>query len=316
MLKRKFYRKIFVTTAVLFSFFLMNFLPEEKEKPIQSLEYIYNYDTQVIYLIDQYNMVARTKVVLSNDEDITKQAKKMLELLILEGESESRLPNGFKGIIPSDTKIIGITYKDGLLKINFSKELLDVDIKNEEKIIEAIVFSMTEIDGVEKIIVYVEDQILSKLPKSKINLPATLDRSFGINKEYTMDSYKNVDSVTTYYVSKYNDEYYYVPVTKYVNDSREKIKIIIEQLSSSPVSETNLMSFLNSNTKLLATQEEVDSLFLVFNEYIFSDLESKNILEEVIYSISLSIKDNYDVKEVIFKIEEEEIYKSVLKTLE
>jgi len=316
MLKRKFYRKIFVTTAVLFSFFLMNFLPEEKEKPMQSLEYIYNYDTQVIYLIDQYNMVARTKVVLSDDKDITKQAKKMLELLILEGESESRLPNGFKGIIPSDTKIIGITYKDGLLKINFSKELLDVDIKNEEKIIEAIVFSMTEIDGVEKIIVYVEDQILSKLPKSKINLPATLDRSFGINKEYTMDSYKNVDSVTTYYVSKYNDEYYYVPVTKYVNDSREKIKIIIEQLSSSPVSETNLMSFLNSNTKLLATQEEVDSLFLVFNEYIFSDLESKNILEEVIYSISLSIKDNYDVKEVIFKIEEEEIYKSVLKTLE
>lgn len=316
MLKRKFYRKIFVTTAVLFSFFLMNFLPEEKEKPMQSLEYIYNYDTQVIYLIDQYNMVARTKVVLSDDKDITKQAKKMLELLILEGESESRLPNGFKGIIPSDTKIIGITYKDGLLKINFSKELLDVDIKNEEKIIEAIVFSMTEIDGVEKIIVYVEDQILSKLPKSKINLPATLDRSFGINKEYTMDSYKNVDSVTTYYVSKYNDEYYYVPVTKYVNDPREKIKIIIEQLSSSPVSETNLMSFLNSNTKLLATQEEVDSLFLVFNEYIFSDLESKNILEEVIYSISLSIKDNYDVKEVIFKIEEEEIYKSVLKTLE
>jgi len=316
MLKRKFYRKIFVTTAVLFSFFLMNFLPEEKEKPMQSLEYIYNYDTQVIYLIDQYNMVARTKVVLSDDKDITKQAKKMLELLILEGESESRLPNGFKGIIPSDTKIIGITYKDGLLKINFSKELLDVDIKNEEKIIEAIVFSMTEIDGVEKIIVYVEDQILSKLPKSKINLPATLDRSFGINKEYTMDSYKNVDSVTTYYVSKYNDEYYYVPVTKYVNEFNKKIKIIIEQLSSSPVSETNLMSFLNSNTKLLATQEEVDSLFLVFNEYIFSDLESKNILEEVIYSISLSIKDNYDVKEVIFKIEEEEIYKSVLKTLE
>lgn len=316
MLKRQFCRKIFVTTAVLFSFFLMDFLPDEKDKPIQKLEYVYDYDSQVIYLVDQYNMVARTSVFMDKEEDITRHAKKMLELLILEGESEAKLPSGFRGIIPSDTKIIGITYKDGLLKINFSKELLNVDKKMEEKIIEAIVFSMTEIEGVEKLIIYVEDEILTQLPKSKTKLPSTLDRSFGINKEYFIHTYKDITPVTIYYISKYNEEYYYVPVTKYVNDSREKIKIIIEELSSSPVSETNLMSFLNSNTKLLATQEEVNSLFLVFNEYIFSDLESKNILEEVIYSISLSVRDNYDVKEVVFKTEEDEIYKSVLKTLE
>lgn len=182
--------------------------------------------------------------------------------------------------------------------------------------VEALVYTLTEIEGVEKVIVYVEDQILTKLPQSKINLPATLDRSFGINKEYLLDSYKDVNPVTIYYVSKYNEDYYYVPVTKYMNDSREKIKIIIEQLTSSSVSSTNLMSFLNGNVKLLATQEEVDELFLVFNEYLFSDMESRNILEEVIYSISLSVKDNYDVKEVIFKIKEDEIYKSVLKTLE
>ena len=48
----------------------------------------------------------------------------------------------------------------------------------------------------------------------------------------------------------------------------------------------------------------------------FNNLEEKSILEEVIHTISLSIADNYEVKEVIFTVNEEEIYKSVLKTLE
>lgn len=316
MLKKRFYRKICITTVVLFSFSLWNVFSVSKYVPKQSLEYIENYQTQVVYLLDQYQMVARANVYMNHGSNIEEQASKMLNLLIVEGESESKLPSGFRGIIPSDTKILGITYKENVLKVNFSKELLNVDEKLEEKVVEAIVYTLTEIPDVEKVILYVEDQILTKLPKTRINLPATLDRSFGINKEYLLTSYKDVSPVTIYYVNKYNDDYYYVPVTKYMNDSREKIKIIIEQLSSSPVSETNLMSFLNGNTKLLLAQEEVDTLFLVFNEYLFSDMDTKNILEEVIYSISLSVRDNYDVKEVVFKVEEDEIYKTALKSLE
>ena len=36
----------------------------------------------------------------------------------------------------------------------------------------------------------------------------------------------------------------------------------------------------------------------------------------IIYTICLSVADNYDVKEVIFEVENQEIYKSVLKTIE
>ena len=316
MLKKRVFRKIIMTTAVLFSCFLMNVLPDNEYEYVQSLKYVSNYHEEVIYLIDQYQMVARTKIKVEEEKDVKKKAKQLIEMLIKEGEGEAKLPSGFKNMIPSDTKIIGIDYKDSVLKINFSKEILNISEKEEEKMIEAIIYTLMEIEGVEKIILYVQDEILTKLPHSKKNLPATLDRSYGINKEYMMDSYKEIDAVTVYYVSKYNEDYYYVPVTKYMNDSREKIKIIIEQLSSSPLTSTNLMSCLNSNAKLLATQEEVDTLFLVFNEYIFSDMDTRNILEEVIYSISLSVRDNYDVKEVVFQLGDSQIYKSVIKTLE
>ena len=316
MLKRKFRKQILITTAILFSYFLMNLFPRDDVNIKQSLEYVSSYPKSSIYLLDQYNMVARTSVVISDNNDITKKARNLLEMLILEGESEVKLPSGFKGIIPSDTKILDITYDNDVLKVDFSSNILDIDEYYEEKMIEAIVFTLTEIDGVDKVIIYVEGEILSKLPKSKVNLPGTLDRSFGINKEFLSSTYSDVNKVTIYYVSKYNDDYYYVPVTKYMDKSDDKIKIIIDELSSSSFNSTNLMSFLNDDVKLLATLEDVDSLFLVFNEFIFNDMDTKSILEEVVYSISLSVRDNYDVKEVIFKYDDNEIYKSVLKSLE
>ena len=54
------------------------------------------------------------------------------------------------------------------------------------------------------------------------------------------------------------------------------------------------MSYLNSNTKLLKSNIDKDLMSLEFNDYIFNDYEDKKILEEVIYTISLSIYDNYN----------------------
>ena len=253
----------------------------------------------------------RTSTIKRNTEE-TK-----IELsLNLDGKGESKIPSGFRSIIPSDTEIKSIELENDIIKVNFSEKLLDVNEEYEEKIIEAIVYTLTSIEGVNKVIIYIEGDILSLLPKTKTHLPGTLDRSYGINKEYDIESFKDVNSVTVYYVSKYNDDIYYVPVTKYVNDDREKIKIIIDELASAPLYNTNLMSYLNSNISLLATEQDLDTLNLVFNDYIFNDANSKNILEEVIYSISLSVGSNYDVKEVVFEVNNEEIYKSVIKTIE
>ena len=74
------------------------------------------------------------------------------------------------------------------------------------------------------------------------------------------------------------------------------------------------MSYLNSNTVLLSSDLNDDAMMLLFNQYIFNDLGTKNILEEVIYTISLSVDANYSVKEVLFNVNNEEIYKSVIKS--
>ncbi len=320
MVKRVCQKRMILSSAVLFALFLLYLIPKQQINQLENIPSKVEYVDQMaekstIYLLDPNDMVARTKVVMDANADIETKARNLLNVLIQNGEGESKVPNGFRAIIPSDTKIRSIHYEDSLIKVDFSKDILEMKKENEEKVIEAIVYTLTSIEGVNHVIIYVEGDILTKLPHSGINLPSTLDRSYGINKEYDLQSYKDINQVTIYYVGKYNEETYYVPVTKYVNDNRDKIKIIVDELSSSNLYTTNLMSFLNSNTKLLATEQEVDSLFLTFNSYIFNDMNERNILEEVI-TISLSVGDNYNVREVVFNVEDQEIYKSVIKTIE
>ncbi len=324
MLKKLTIRKFLVSMAALMALFLIYLIPKEntyslKDKTKTELEYVdKEILTETIYLYDRNGFLARTKVAVSKKtETVETKVKELLEVLIRDGAGESKIPNGFKAVIPTDTKILSLNYADGLLKVNFSKELLeDVKKEEEEKIIEAIVYTATSIEEVEKVIIYMEGDILNYLPKSKITLPSTLDRSFGINKEYDIKSNKEVTGVTIYYINQYKDDTYYVPVTKYTNDSREKIDIIIDELASAPLYHSNLMSFLNQNVKLLEAEQADRQMNLEFNSYIFNDIDEKNILEEVIYTICLSIGDNYDVEEVSFTVEDEEIYKSVIKTIE
>lgn len=319
MLRKIYLKKILISVSALFALFLIYIIPTENKelKDIKSeVTYIDStVETNNIYLLDSHNMVSLTNIMVSG-EDIETKAKDLIEALIQGSTKEDQIPNGFKSIIPTDTKLLNIKLENNILKIDFSKEILEVKKSLEEKMIEALTYTLTSIDGIDGIIIYVEGNILNKLPQTNINLPSTLDRNFGINKEYDITSSKDITSVTTYYVSKNNNEYYYVPVTKYLNDDREKIKIVIEELGSSSIYNTNLMSFLNDNVKLLSVEQIEDTLNLNFNEYIYSNLDTKEILEEVIYTICLSIEDNYDVNQIVFNVNNEEIYKSVLKSIE
>ena len=321
MLKRFWVQRIFISTSALFAILLLYIIPSTDELDLtgslnQELLYVDNeLKTNEIFLLDSYNYLARTQVVVAETE-IEKKAVELINILISGGSGESRVPNGFKAILPSDVKVLSVEYDNGVLKVNFSSELLDVNINYEEKVVEALVYTLTSIDGVDNIILYVDGKVLNKLPQTGINLPSTLNRKIGINKQYDLNSTSNINNVTVYYVNKYNADTYYVPVTKYLNDDREKIKIIVEELTSSSTYNSNLMSYLNSNAKLLATNETIDKLDLNFNQYIFNNYDEKDILEEVIYTIGLSVRDNYDVKEVNILVENEEIVKSVLKTIE
>ena len=281
----------------------------------QSLSYIEPNKT-TIYLVDNSNMVARVKTITKENKDTIKKAREIINALIINSQSSKYNPSGFKSIIPEGTKILSISLSENILKINFNEKFLNIDKNNEEKMLEALIYSLTEISDIKGIMIFVNNNILEELPNSKTKLPDVLDRKYGINKIYEIDDIKNTSATTIYYLSEFENTKYYTPVTFINNDSEDKIEVIIEKLKSSPINQTNLMSYLASNAELLDYEINENTVSLTFNNYIFEEFSNKDILEEVKYTIGLSIKDNYAVDEVVFNVNNEKISNFTLNSLE
>lgn len=311
MLKKMSIKKILVSSTAIILLLIIYLIPDNKKDidlKNSSIEYNYNNVVGTIYLVDSNDYVARTTIPTCKCDDVA-LAKDLVEGLIIGGVKNNIIPNGFRSILPPDVVVKDINLKDKILTIDFSKELLEINKNDEEKAIESLVYTLTSINGIDKIIIKVEGEVLNKLPNSKNNLPTVLDKSYGINKTYELSNLNNILSYTTYYTSSYNNNKYYVPVTKYVNSKDSDIvKVIIKELGSSPIYETNLMSYLNTNATLNNYELAGSNLILNFNEQLLNDIDKKNILEEVIYTISLSMDNIYDNLETVsFQVNNEEI---------
>lgn len=320
MLKRMSIRKIMVATLSLVALFLIYLMPGNQVRDYsienESIEYVYTNVLETVYLMDSNGYVARTAISGSNSS-VVDIARDVVSALIIDGDRSDIIPNGFRALIPSGTEILEVSLKDDVLTVDLSNDILSINALYEEKMIESIIYSLTSIKGVNKIVLKVEGNILERLPNSGKSLPDILDRGYGINKDYNLVNMSNIDSYTVYYVSKNEDDSYYVPITKYVNNKGEdKIKVIIEELSTSPIYEANLMSFLNSDVSLIDYSLDSEILSLNFNDSIFIDQDNSQILEEVIYTIGLSFQDSYGVSDVSLLVENKEIYENLLKMLE
>lgn len=306
MLKKSALRRITVSTLALIITGILYFFPSSQNlsQIKTTVDYI-DINKTPIYLVNKDDYLVRTTLATTNNLDDIKKAKELIEALTINGSKNEDIPKNLTPIIPENTRILNISLKDKLLKINFSKEFLNVTKENEEKLIEALVYTLTEMENINELMIFIEESKLEYLPKSNIKLPNTLNRNFGINKVYDLTNIKNTTKTTIYYVGKEDELSYYIPVTKIDNNENDKVKIIIEELKSSPIYETNLISYLASSVELLNYETLENQIHLSFNNKIFSDFNEKNIEEEVKYSIALSLKDSLNVNDVVFKVDNE-----------
>ena len=308
MLKRKAFRKIMITTFSIITIFIICMVPDKYNSNGDYLNakidtiYVGNDMTNSIYLLGPNGYLVKTNVVVTK-ESLEDKIKEIINYLII--NKSSKIPDGLSGIIPSGTKLNSISIDNRIVTLDFSNTLLNTSIELEERTIESIVYSLIDIDGIEGIIIKIDGELLKLLPQNKKIIPGVLNRSYGINKVFEINNYNNVEKVILYYIDNINNSNYYVPVTKYINDDRDKIKIIIENLSSNYIYESSLMSLLKSNTELINYEIEEKTMTLNFNNEIFTN---NKLLEEVTYPISMSVFDNYDVDSIIFKVEGKDIY--------
>ncbi len=307
MLKKVGFRKIAVTTSALLVTLLIYLFPIKKEVEINSnISYINEEELSTIYLMDQNNYVSLVKTPIKNT-DLTLRLKEKLELLIDDNDSFDKIPKNFKTIIPKNTKILDLNVENDTVTVDFSKEFLSISSLLENKLISSVIYTLTSEKGIDKVVIKVEGKNLERLPNSNKILDKVLDRTYGINQDYDINSLYNLTKTTIYYVAQDDDLTYYVPVTKINNSSEEKITLIVNELKSSLLYQSNLSSYLSSNAELKKYEELEDAMVLTFNDKIFDSIYNENILEEVIYTIGMSVLDNYNVSKVLFYVDDKEV---------
>lgn len=294
MLKRFYINRILKMTLFLFVFFLLCLYPKSNKYDLKTST-ISGKNFHDIYLINSNNYVAKTTISVSSIEK-EKLAKDLVTSLIIDSKNSNKLPEGFKAVIPKGTKIQKIRISNRYLIISFDEKILKTN--NKERMLESIIFTLTSIKDIDYVKILVNE-------KENDFFDFEYSRRFGINKKYDISSLIDINNVTLYFVSKYNDVSYYVPVTKYYNSNEDKIKIIIDELSSKSSYQSNLMSYLNYDTKLINYTMDNNDLYLYFDQSVLGN--DDRILEEVIYSISYSIKDTIEVNNIHFLVDGKEI---------
>lgn len=286
MLKKKALRKIFITTLSMLIILTIYTIPTtQKPKVLRTnleIEDITNLSTDKIYLLNNNNYLVKTDIFIDTN-NLNNKIKRIIDYLTI---NNNKIPSNLNGYIPKNTKLLDLNIESNSLLLNFSKEFTNSN--NEEIMITGIVYSLLELDGIKEVSFQVENNFYKDY--------TNLNKDIGINKNIMYTTRNNINKVVTYYLDE--KDAYYVPVTNYVNDNREKIEIIIDSLKEI---KKGLISYINENTKLLDYKEDNNLLILNFSK----ELKNKNTIseEKILNTISYSVFDNYDVNMVLFQIE-------------
>lgn len=294
MLKTSSLRRIIISSIAFAITLLLCIFPARKRLYIPS-EIIYiKTKSLAIYTLYQDRYIARADIIDNSKDTINY----IIKTLTIDSNESDYLPNGFVSIIPKNTKLLSYNLNDGLLELNFSKEFLNISNSDEEKLIESLVYSLCELDNVNSLIIQIEGIKMTQLPHSHTKLPEKIDKSFGINKKYNIEDIKKTTKTVVYYISKYNDNIYYVPITKITNDKMEPIEIIINELKTTPIYDTNLISYLNASYQIKDYQILEDKITLSFDNKMLAGLKENQIDEKVRYSVALSLRDTYNKAQI------------------
>ncbi len=257
-----------------------------------------------LFLVDKKGYVVPTTVMLPETSSVAKQA---LEYLVQEGPVTEYLPNGFQAVLPAETVVKSMDVQDGVATVDFSQEFTQYEAKNEKRILQSIVWTLTQFDSVKEVAIKVEGKPLSEMPVDKTQVSSRLTREIGINIEGTqLADVMNSHQVTLYFVKSEKDLNYLVPVTRRVSNAEANgVATIVQELVNGPKAGSNLSSDFMSDVALVdqpVIQNGVASLN--FNANVLNiDGEQKSISSELMDALVLSLTEQAGISSVAVTVD-------------
>ncbi|MBM7571993.1 GerMN domain-containing protein [Aquibacillus albus] len=281
---------------------------DEQEGTNESIETV----ERQLYLLDSNGMVVPQTLELPKAES-KEVAKQTLQYLVKGGPVTELLPNGFQAVLPSGTEIIGLNLEeDGTLIVDVSKEFAEYRPEDEQKIVQAMTFTLTQFENVKRVKLWINGYEQDVMPVNGTPISNGYSRANGINLTLSesvdlMDS----EAVTLYYPAQTQDQFYYVPVTQHIEmNNDDAYQSIVQALVEGPSYDLNLLNVFNSGTELIEEPTYNDGvLTLSFNENVLNSIDTSSISDEVMETLVLTLTEQPGVDAVNITVENvDEVY--------
>lgn len=268
-------------------------------------EEVTEFVTRELYLFDSNGYVVPQTVQLPKTKEVAKQA---VEYMIQNGPITELLPNGFQAVLPQGTEVLGLNLQeDGTLVADFSKEFTEYKAEDELKILQAITWTLTQFENVEKVQIRINGYEQPFMPVNGTPINEGVSRANGIN----FDNGEVVDitgskAVTLYFLSQHGDQTYYVPVTRRVNDNKEPnhVATIINELIKGPNMSSDLLSGFHPDIQLLEDpMYENGTVTLNFNNAVLGSLQGTAIPHSLLNSLVLSLTEQEGIESIAIQVD-------------
>lgn len=265
-----------------------------------------------LYLMDVNGLLAEQILELPQMES-KEVATQVLNYLIKGGPITPILPNGFQAVLPEGTEVLGLNLQeDGTLVVDLSEEFKEYEADHELQVLQSLTYTLTQFDNIDEIQLRINGHPQEVMPVDGTPIGNGYSRLNGINimESGTID-FMTSRAVTMYFPTEYNDNRYYVPVTKYISDQDNEAEMyqeIIQSLLEGPGYRTNLMDVFNNETTLLNEPTlEKGILELVFNENILKDPSDSVLADEVMETLVRTLTEQDHVEAIEVKVENVEM---------
>ncbi|MFD1018950.1 GerMN domain-containing protein [Thalassobacillus hwangdonensis] len=259
-----------------------------------------------LFLMDANGMVVPQTVEIpkSDSKEVARQA---LEYLVKDGPVTELLPNGFQAVLPAGTQILGLNPEaNGTLVVDVSKEFANYRPEDEQKILQAMTFTLTQFEGVDRIKLWINGYEKDVMPVNGTPISDGVSRSNGINV-HPGDVGDLMDSkaVTLYYPAQTeSQDFYYVPVTTMIeNEGSDNYEAVVQALLKGPAFDLPLLNAFNDKAELEGVQFDEGVLSLSFNEALLSNFEKKSVSEHVMKSLVMTLTEQNGVDAIQVNVE-------------
>ena len=255
-----------------------------------------------LYLLDANGLVVPQTLTLPKQEGVLKQS---LEYLVQDGPVDELLPSGFQAVLPPGTSVdVNLKEDEKTAVADFSKEFEFYDANKEQQILQAITWTLTQFESVDKVQIRINGYDQEVMPLNKTPIGDGVSRSDGINLESNqVVDLVNSEEVVLYFLGHQGESTYYVPVTRRVEAGDDALTAAVKELIDGPSIGTGLVSEIQSKVNLLNQPEVKDgTLTLNFNEHIFESIENMSVSEDVLNMLALTLTEQTGVDKISVEV--------------